>query len=192
MGELELGQIEEIVRICLLCDLSISRTHAVPGEGSPKARIFLIGEAPGREEDRLGRPFVGRAGQILDRLLLSIRLNRADAYITSVVKCRPPKNREPTMKEEVICNRYLARQLELIDPDVIVPMGRHAIACLFEMFGLERQEIAQVHGTTIPIEVRGKKKKIIPTYHPAVLTHNPRMRVAIEKDFRAVRSALKE
>jgi uracil-DNA glycosylase family 4 len=135
VGELELGQIEEIVRICLLCDLSISRTHAVPGEGSPKSRIFLIGEAPGREEDRLGRPFVGRAGQILDRLLLSIKLDRADTYITSVVKCRPPNNREPTMKEELICNRYLARQLELIDPDVIVPMGRHAISCLFDMFG---------------------------------------------------------
>jgi uracil-DNA glycosylase family 4 len=183
MAELELSQIEEIVRICQLCDLSISRTHAVPGEGLPHARIFLIGEAPGAEEDREGRPFVGRAGQILNGLLLSSGLSRDETYITSVVKCRPPKNRDPLREEKVACNRYLRRQLEIMDPAILVPMGRHATACLFEMYGLQPMEIGDAHGNIFYVEIEGRKKRIIPTYHPAVVTHNPHMREALENDF---------
>ncbi|MDD1675888.1 MAG: uracil-DNA glycosylase [Methanomicrobiales archaeon] len=187
MFDLELGQIDEIVRICLLCDLSSSRTNAVPGEGDPNARIFLIGEAPGSEEDRLGRPFVGRAGQILNGLLTSIGLDRRQTFVTGVVKCRPPHNRDPREKEKLVCNRYLRRQLELIDPCLIVPMGRHAASCIFQMYGLETAEIGMIHGKTFVVETTGGRKMIVPTYHPAVITHNPRMRRDLENDFQALR-----
>jgi DNA polymerase len=192
VSELELERIEEMVRICRLCDLSSSRTHAVPGEGAPDAEVFLIGEAPGAEEDREGRPFVGRAGQILNVLLHSIGLDREKTFLTSVVKCRPPNNRDPTRKEKIICNRYLRWQLERIDPTIIVPMGRHATFCIFEMYGQKFPQISEVHGKIFTVETSGRRKKIIPTYHPAVVTHNPKLKEDLEKDFWVLGRVMKE
>lgn len=171
---------------CTKCDLHRSRTHAVPGEGPLDARIFLIGEGPGREEDRQGRPFVGRAGSVLDGLLQSIGLDRERVFITSVVKCHPPENRAPTREESRICRPYLERQLALIDPEVIVPMGHWATWDLFELLGVEIRPIGEVHGKKTIVEFRDRKRILHPTYHPAVVTHNPNMRGRLRKDFRAL------
>ncbi|MDD1679576.1 MAG: uracil-DNA glycosylase [Methanomicrobiales archaeon] len=168
---------------CTKCDLHRSRTHAVPGEGPPDARVFLIGEGPGREEDQKGLPFVGRAGSVLDGLLESICLDRKQVFITSVVKCHPPGNRAPTREESRTCRQYLGRQLALIDPEVLVPMGHWATWDLFELFGTADRPIGEVHGKTLAITIDGEERIVHPTYHPAVITHNPNMRRSLEQDF---------
>jgi uracil-DNA glycosylase family 4 len=182
----ELKRLRWEITHCTRCDLYLSRTHAVPGEGSPRARVFLIGEGPGREEDRQALPFVGRAGTVLNGLLDLVGLTREEVYITSVVKCRPPGNRAPTREESRICRQYLERQIALIDPEVMVPMGRWASWDLFELFGMEDQPIGEVHGKTLPVITDEKERIIHPTYHPAVVTHNPHMRTPLEQDFHAL------
>jgi uracil-DNA glycosylase family 4 len=177
---------------CTKCPLHRSRTHAVPGEGPLNARIFLIGEGPGREEDRKGLPFVGRAGTVLNELLDSIGLERDQVFITSVVKCRPPENRAPTRDESRTCRQYLKRQLSLVDPVVIVPMGQWATWDLFELFDLEDRPIREVHGETLPVSIRGESRILHPTYHPAVITHNPNMRGSLERDFLALGEAIRK
>src|SRR6266513_5599101 len=119
------------VSICTKCDLSKGRTKAVPGEGNPHARILFIGEGPGQQEDRQGRPFVGPAGQFLDELLASIELRRSDVFITNVVKCRPPNNRDPLPEEIAACDNYLDRQIAALNPQVIVTLGRYSMAKFF-------------------------------------------------------------
>src|SRR6266702_7614626 len=123
------------VSICTKCDLSKGRTKAVPGEGNPHARIMFIGEGPGFHEDRQGRPFVGPAGQFLEELLASINLKRADVFITNVVKCRPPDNRDPLPAEINACNDYLDLQIAAINPQVIVTLVRHSMV---KFFGSEK------------------------------------------------------
>jgi uracil-DNA glycosylase family 4 len=177
---------------CTKCDLHRYRTHAVPGEGPLSARIFLIGEGPGREEDQLGRPFVGRAGSVLNNLLESIGLERGQVFITSVVKCRPPGNRAPTRKESRTCRQYLKRQIALINPLVLVPMGQWAAWDLFELYGMEDRSIGEVHGKLFPINLNGKERIIHPTYHPAVVTHNPNMRTPLERDFQSLGNLIRQ
>jgi uracil-DNA glycosylase family 4 len=186
----EEGRLRLEITHCTKCDLHRSRTHAVPGEGPLDACVFLIGEGPGREEDRQGLPFVGRAGTVLDSLLESIGLEREEVFITSVVKCRPPDNRPPTRDESRTCRPYLERQLALIDPKVIVPMGRWAAWDLFELFGLQDRPIAEMHGRTLLVTVNNKERIIHPTYHPAVVTHNPNMRKPLEQDFHALEEVI--
>ncbi len=122
-----LTEIADEVASCQKCPLSATRTHTVPGEGSPTAEIMFVGEGPGREEDEQGRPFVGRAGKLLDELIASLPMRREDVYIANVVKCRPPENRDPERAEITSCSDYLTRQIDAIDPLVIVPLGRHAL-----------------------------------------------------------------
>jgi DNA polymerase len=160
---------------CTLCDLSNGRTNTVPGEGAVDADIMFIGEAPGSNEDRDGRPFIGQAGKLLDEMLGKIGLDRKDVYVTNMVKCRPPSNRDPALTELSACAPYLDKQIELISPRVIVCLGRFSFSKFFP-----GEAISKARGT--PRD--WKNIKIYPMYHPAAALHNPRLKPAIEKDFR--------
>lgn len=168
---------------CTLCGLSETRTNAVPGEGSLDADIMFIGEGPGYYEDRDGRPFIGQAGKLLDEMLAKIGLDRQDVYITNMVKCRPPENRDPIVTELAACGPYLDRQIELIAPRVIVCLGRFSFAKFFP-----GEPIRKSRGR--PRDWRGIK--IYPMYHPAAGLHNPGLRPAIEKDFKNLPSLIEQ
>ena len=169
-----LNALEEHVRVCTRCQLSATRTHAVPGEGPVDASIIFIGEGPGYHEDQTGRPFVGAAGQLLEQLLASIALSREDVYIANVVKCRPPRNRDPLPEEIQTCKSYLAHQLRTIDPELIVTLGRFAMERWFP-----HKRITRVHGQAFPYYHR----LIVPMFHPAAALRHAKWRIALEQDF---------
>jgi uracil-DNA glycosylase len=152
------------VRTCTRCRLADGRTNAVPGEGSPDTEVVLIGEGPGFNEDRLGRPFIGRAGDLLTKLLGSIEWRRDDVFITNVVKCRPPDNRDPEPDEVAACAPYLKRQLEVLDPALIVTLGRHSMGRF-----MPGARIGQAHGTTGPVDPASgaRDATVFAMYHPA-------------------------
>ena len=152
------------VRTCTRCRLASGRTNAVPGEGSPDTEVVLIGEAPGFNEDRLGRPFIGRAGDLLVKLLGSIEWRRDDVFITNVVKCRPPDNRDPEPDEVAACAPYLKRQLEILDPALIVTLGRHSMGRF-----MPGARISQAHGTTASVDPASGAgdATVFAMYHPA-------------------------
>jgi len=162
------------VAVCEKCALHFSRKKAVPGEGPIDAEIMFIGEGPGFYENEQGRPFVGQAGKLLDDLLAQIGLKRQDVFITNVVKCRPPGNRDPLPDELDACNDYLDRQIEAISPRVIVTLGRYSMA-KFMPFA----KISDVHGQAAWV----KGRLVVPMYHPAAALHQPSLRPALEKDF---------
>jgi DNA polymerase len=149
----------------------------VPGEGPEDADIMFVGEAPGFHEDQQGRPFVGAAGQFLEELLESIGLTREDVFITNVVKCRPPGNRDPLPQEISACEAYLDRQIELIDPVVVVTLGRFSMARAFP-----KARISRVHGETRKID----GIVYYPMYHPAAALHRPSLRPTVEADVRRI------
>ncbi len=160
---------------CRLCQLATTRTRAVPGSGSRTAEVMFIGEGPGFHEDQQGKPFVGRAGQFLDQLIGLIGLNRGDVYITNVVKCRPPNNRDPLPHELAVCRPYLDRQIELIDPRVIVTLGRYSLGTFFP-----GDVISRVHGT-----IRSKDgRHFCAMFHPAAALHQERYRQLIIDDMK--------
>jgi uracil-DNA glycosylase len=163
------------VRACTRCRLHATRTQAVPGDGDPSTEVVLVGEGPGFNEDRQGRPFVGRAGDLLVRLLGSIGWRREDVFITNVVKCRPPDNRDPEADEIAACEPYLRRQLEVLDPAVIVTLGRHSMGRF--MLGAR---ISQAHGTMRPADpASGAPDALVfAMYHPAAALRTP----AIERE----------
>lgn len=178
-----LETIAENVRVCTACELCRTRTHAVPGEGNHDARIMLIGEGPGFNEDKQGRPFVGNAGTFLNELLGKAGLRREDVFITNVVKCRPPGNRDPMPDEITACSGYLDHQIELIDPDVIVTLGRFSMQRWFR-----NERISKIHG-----EPRAEGKRlIVPMYHPAAALHQAALRSTIEDDFARLPKILAE
>ncbi|HEX2756452.1 MAG TPA: uracil-DNA glycosylase [Candidatus Limnocylindrales bacterium] len=152
------------VRTCTRCRLAEGRTNAVPGEGSPDTEVVLVGEGPGFNEDRLGRPFVGRAGDLLVKLLGSIEWRREDVFITNVVKCRPPDNRDPEPDEVAACAPYLKRQLEVLDPALIVTLGRHSMGRF-----MPGARISQAHGTMGPVDPASgaRDATVFAMYHPA-------------------------
>lgn len=171
------------VSTCTRCDLCKSRTRAVPGEGNPHAKILFIGEGPGLHEDKQGRPFVGPSGQLLQELLKSINLKREDVFITNVVKCRPPDNRDPLPAEIAACNDYLDRQIAAIQPLVIVTLGRHSMAKFFS-----GEKISAIHG-------RARKKEgyiCIPMFHPAAALRTESYKIALREDFKKIPLALAE
>ena len=170
-----LEQIATEVRSCTSCRLHETRTLAVPGEGDPSTEVVLVGEGPGFNEDRQGRPFVGRAGDLLVRLLGSIGWRREDVYITNVVKCRPPENRDPMPDEIAACEPYLRRQLAVLDPAVVVTLGRHSMGRF-----MPGARISQVHGTMRPAdpETGARDALVFAMYHPAAALRTP----AIERD----------
>lgn len=171
----ELEALHQEVRQCTKCPLWQGRTLAVPGEGPPNAPVMFVGEAPGFHEDRQGRPFVGAAGAFLNELLASIGLKREDVYITNIIKCRPPGNRDPYMDEIEACSPYLDRQVALIRPKVIVTLGRYSLA-----HWLPNAKISQAHGKPI----RVGDLVIFPIYHPAAALHQPALKRTVEEDFR--------
>ncbi|MCK5027081.1 MAG: uracil-DNA glycosylase, partial [Candidatus Pacebacteria bacterium] len=179
----ELLQIEEKIKTCQLCSLAEKRDNAVPGAGNFDADIIFIGEGPGAKEDKIGEPFVGAAGKFLDEMLASIKLKRTDIFITNVVKCRPPGNRDPLPDEVSMCTEnYLWRQLELIDPKIIVTLGRHAM----HRFLPADRKISQDHGKLFELKSpkTGRNFNILPLYHPAAALYNGGMRETLLKDFK--------
>lgn len=162
------------MRSCMLCTLAQTRKLAVPGEGPAPAPVMLIGEGPGRNEDEQGRPFVGASGKFLEELLAAAGLQRAQVYITNVVKCRPPENRDPLPAEVAACAGYLERQIELVDPRVIVTLGRFSMA---RWFPVER--ISAIHGQARQFGAR----LVVPMFHPAAALHQPKIRPQLLEDF---------
>lgn len=177
-----LRALHEKIRGCTECLLHATRTHAVPGEGPARPHIMLIGEAPGRNEDETGRPFCGAAGKKLDVLLHRAGLERSDVFITSVVKCRPPENRVPTLEEASACKTYyLQKQIDILQPKIIGLMGRTAIEhVLGEPISLDA-----MHGKTL---VRGGQTYLI-LYHPAAMIYNQKLTETMVQDFSSLAQA---
>lgn len=170
----KLDALREQIAVCTRCELHRAATNPVPGDGSPNARILLIGEAPGFHEDAQGKPFVGNSGKFLTELLGKAGLTREDVFITNVVKHRPPGNRDPLPDEMAACAHYLEEQIEIINPDVIVTLGRFSLARYFP-----GERISKIHGQAK--EINGRY--IVPMYHPAAALHNGSLRPEIEADF---------
>lgn len=168
-------------------DLAKTATHLVPGEGSPDAAVMFIGEAPGKNEDLTGRPFVGAAGKFLEILLAHVGLRREDVFITSIVKYRPPHNRDPLPAEKAASWPYLLRQIEVIDPRVIVTLGRHSMGHF-----LPGKTITSVHGQAMPAKVAGKKRSILPLFHPAAVLYNNSMKQTLMDDITNLKQLLSD
>ena len=179
-----LDSLRKQTMLCDKCDLCRTRTHIVFGSGSPKAKLMFVGEAPGMQEDLQGLPFVGRAGQLLTKIIESIGLKREDAYIANVLKCRPPENRNPLPTEILTCEEYLIKQIELIRPKVICALGKFAAQTLLrsqEPIGRLRGKFYDYHGA-----------KLIPTFHPAYLLRNPNEKRIVWQDMKKIRKELSE
>lgn len=178
-----LTELYKEIALCRKCEIAKSRTRAVPGEGAENAEIMFIGEAPGWHEDQQGRPFVGPAGQYLDKLLASINLKREQVYITNVIKTRPPSNRDPLPTEIANCRPYLERQIELIHPKMIVTLGRYSMAMFFP-----GKSISKIHGTA------QKRDGVLyfAMYHPAAALHQQSLRQAIDADMLKIPALLAE
>lgn len=169
---------EDIVKNNICPDLAASATQLVIGDGNLNAEIVFIGEAPGKNEDEQGIPFVGAAGKFLNEMLAQANLERGDVYITNIVKYRPPNNRDPLPEEKKAFWPYLVRQLDIIEPKVVVTLGRHSM----EYF-LPEAKISQIHGQAKRISFGDKKLVIVPLYHPAAALYNGGMRQTLIDDF---------
>jgi uracil-DNA glycosylase family 4 len=182
MSEDSLESIANEVARCKKCRLCESRRNVVPGEGSSHSIVMFVGEAPGEQEDEQGRPFVGAAGKLLTELLESVGLRRDDVFITNTVKCRPPNNRPPRKDEAAACRGYLERQIQLLHPQVICPMGNSAIRALLS----SEESVSEIHGVTF------EKDGItyFPMYHPAAALYAFSLRKVMEEDFRKLRAVL--
>jgi uracil-DNA glycosylase len=172
------------VRACTACPLHLTRIQAVPGYGPVTARVMAVGEAPGENEDREGKPFVGAAGRLLPSLLESVGLDRRDIYITNIVKCRPPRNRDPEPVEVTACSHFLDEQIDLLQPDVILLLGRHALTRLLPDAG----GISRLHGE----RVHHNDRVFVPLYHPAAALYNGALKETLEADMRRVRGYLND
>ena len=177
----DLQELHQRIASCPDCDLCRTRTNAVPGEGPPDAEILFVGEGPGFHEDQQSRPFIGPAGKFLEELLASIGLRRNQVFITNIVKCRPPNNRDPLPAEVEACQKYLKRQIELIRPKVIVSLGRHSLAWFSP-----GDKISKAHGQMKVMD----GIYFIPIYHPAAALHAGNMRKVIEDDFKKIPAVL--
>ncbi|HLZ14838.1 MAG TPA: uracil-DNA glycosylase [Candidatus Saccharimonadales bacterium] len=178
-----LGQVRaDIIQNNVCPNLAKTAKHLVFGEGSPDAKVMFIGEAPGKNEDLTGRPFVGAAGKFLDELLAGIGLNRQDVYITSILKYRPPNNRDPKPDEKDAFWPYLSAQLEVIRPQLLVTLGRHSTNCF-----LPDVQISKVHG----VPQRWQNYTLLPLYHPAAALYNGSQRQTIIDDFTVITTLLR-
>lgn len=180
---LDLAGLADFLRDCSRCKLAEGRTQVVFGVGDPAARLMFVGEGPGRDEDLQGEPFVGRAGRLLtDMIEKGLRLRRGDVYIANVVKCRPPRNRDPEPDEVAACEGFLERQVELVDPEVVVALGRFAIQALLRT----KAPVSRLRGSWH--EYRGRA--LMPTFHPAYLLRNPADKRLAWEDLKAVMARL--
>lgn len=177
----DLEELNESIRNCILCSLHETRTYAVPGEGSSNAKLFFIGEAPGAKEDETGRPFVGRSGKLLTIMIEEIGLSREDVFISSILKCRPPNNRTPTRSEREICRPYIEKQMELINPRVIVLLGGTAISSMVGPW-----KVTESHGTFF--EAQGRTYFM--TFHPAAALRSTGVKELMRADFKILQSEL--
>ena len=186
----ELDKLKKVCSNCVKCELSKGRTNVVFGKGNPNADILFIGEAPGEKEDLQGLPFVGRAGKNLDRLLNIIGLGIDDVYIANILKCRPPKNRDPSLDEIKLCTPYLIEQIKLIKPKVVATLGNYSTK--FVLSGFKPDEMKKVAGIS---ELHGKPKKlkfgdfefvVVPIYHPAAMMYRPQLKDDFEHDFKVM------
>ena len=178
-----LDEVARLVKSCTDCPLHQDRTNAVPGEGPADADLMFIGEGPGFQEDKQGRPFVGAAGQFLEGLLAAIGTSRQQVFIANMIKCRPPQNRDPSPAEMSTCSKYLDRQIELVNPKLIVTLGRFALGRFFP-----GESISRVRG-----KVREKDGRFIyPVMHPAAALHRQELRSIIVEDFKAIPAVLAE
>ncbi|MCW4052756.1 MAG: uracil-DNA glycosylase [Candidatus Bathyarchaeota archaeon] len=188
--------IEEIsaqVSVCSKCRLSQNRKSAVPGDGNIHTRLMLVGEAPGRQEDLRGLPFVGAAGKTLDKLLQNAGLSRREVFVTNIVKCRPPGNRDPLKDEIATCTGlYLKRQIQAIQPRVLVMLGRHSTNHFLSESGLKVEGITRIHGKVYKINPFNFPIVAIPMFHPASLLYNLKYKSLLEEDFKVLKSQLKK
>jgi DNA polymerase len=178
----------------LVCPLKDAATNLVFGKGNPEAQIMFIGEAPGRNEDEQGLPFVGAAGKKLDELLHVIGLSIDDVYIANILKYRPPKNRDPNGQEIVTHTPYLVEQIKIIKPRVLITLGNFATKFVLAGFNPDGMKkiggISTLHGTHVPISVDGFSCTVVPLYHPAAMMYRPQLRQVIEEDFKNMHGLL--
>jgi uracil-DNA glycosylase len=167
---------------CTRCRLAEGRTQVVFGVGNPDAELMFVGEAPGFHEDKQGFPFVGQAGKLLDNLLAGIGLTRSDVYIANVLKCRPPGNRDPMPDEIELCEGYLFRQIEAIEPKLVATLGNFAT----KLLSGKQLGITRVHGQEQEVTLGGLQVVLYPLYHPAAALYTPRMLQVLEEDFRRI------
>ena len=182
-----LDAISSEIVVCTKCRLHKSRRKAVPGEGSPNSQIMFIGEGPGRNEDVEGRPFVGQAGKFLDTLISSAGLVREHTFICNIVRCRPLRNREPRPDEIQVCTPYLERQIKVIQPRVIVTLGKCSTAHIFSKINLPFNSITQAHGKVYERTVLGMPVTIFPTFHPAAALYSVKYKEQLVEDFQVMK-----
>jgi len=171
------------IRACRRCPLWEEACQAVPGEGDPDAKIFFVGEAPGKQEDLTGRPFVGRSGRLVDMLLTGIGLARDEVFIGNLVKHRPPGNRCPKPGEIHACTPFLDRQIGVVEPTIIVTLGRVPANYLFSWFGMKFEKLGDIRGRAYSVERDDRMMTVLPMYHPASALRNPLHRAVMEQDF---------
>jgi DNA polymerase len=198
LGRLDLSRkalIEAIaseVRACTKCSLWRTRKNAVPGDGSPEARVMFVGEAPGYWEDFKGKPFVGAAGKFLDTLLAEAGLSRSQVFIGNVLKCRPPGNREPAQSEVEACTPFLDRQIAAIKPMLIVTLGNYSTAYIFAKAGITFKGITEARGKFYQANVLGLDVTVFPTLHPAAGLYSAKYKQLLIDDFRLLRTKILE
>ena len=183
----QLQYIAHLVGECKKCDLSKTATNPVPGSGNPNAEIVFIGEAPGEQEDKQGLPFVGSSGKLLDKLLNTIRVSRSDVFICNILKHRPPGNRDPLPEEMKVCVPYLKAQLKIIQPKIVITLGRFAMNYFFP-----QESISRVHGQIRNITWQDLPLTIIPVYHPSAGLRNGAMLKSLQNDFLSIGKLLKD
>lgn len=187
MVESEINCLIKEICSCIKCELSKTRKNAVVGSGCWDASVLFIGEAPGKNEDEKGLPFVGRAGSVLDELLSSIELKRDDIFIANILKCRPENNCNPSDEQIKTCTPFLNRQIALIKPKLICTLGTFSTNYVFSLYDLPSQKISSVHGKVFK---PSEDVKILPLYHPAALIYNRKLRDAAFKDFETIQTLL--
>ena len=198
----KLRSIRDDVVQCTQCDLYKTRKNPVIGSGDHNADIMFVGEAPGEQEDKLAVPFIGAAGKVLDKMLASIDLKRDDVYICNTIKCRPPNNADPTDEQKEECSSYLSRQIDAVQPKVIVCLGNHAAKSILTLFGQsdkieplskmsgELIDIDAVYAEGLGLKVLVGGTKIMPLLHPAALLHNPPLGTKMRGDFKKLKAAI--
>ncbi|HEX8974537.1 MAG TPA: uracil-DNA glycosylase [Patescibacteria group bacterium] len=183
-----LEQLNALMSMCSNCALRCGASRVVPGDGNPEAEIMFIGEAPGKKEDEMGVPFVGAAGKFLSEMLGEIKLKREDIYIANVAKCRPPENRDPLPEEVAACWPWLEKQIEIIDPKLIVTLGRHSLNRFFP-----DAKISEVHGKAFRRNLPNIGPRVFyALYHPAAALYNGSMREVLKTDFKRITKVIEK
>lgn len=186
-----MDELNEAVQQCTKCRLSESRINALCGEGDLNARLMLIAQAPGKNEDREGKMFIGPSGKVLDELLEMARIDRKELYMTNLVKCMLPKCRKPKQDEIESCSRYLDREIELIDPEVLAPLGYYAIKYIFEKYAIALPPKSEFH-TICGKVFSAEDKKIVPLQHPAAVLYNHSVKEVLIKNFQKLKEVLSD